>query len=68
MHTKLMSSIGVVATIVWLSALCSAQEPPEIEVGEPFPEIVLPSMADGEPMSIRRFRGERVVLHVFASW
>ena len=37
------------------------------EVGERFPEIVLPSL-DGEPMSIASFRGEKVVLHIWASW
>ena len=39
-----------------------------ITVGEPFPLLRLPSAEDGEPVSIARFRGEKVVLHVFASW
>lgn len=39
-----------------------------IVVGKPFPEVVLPSIAGGQPMSIASFRGQRVVLHVFASW
>lgn len=59
-----------------MSSLCVAMigakpalgEPPALEVGQPFPEIVLPSMEDGEPMSIANFRGKKVVLHVFASW
>lgn len=41
---------------------------PEIVEGEPFPEIVLPDMETGGPASIRDFRGQKVVLHVFASW
>ena len=36
--------------------------------GEPFPGLVLPSMRDGSPGSISDFRGEKVFLHVFASW
>ena len=39
----------------------------DLEVGQPFPEIVLPSL-DGEPMSMASFRGQKVALHVFASW
>ena len=38
------------------------------EVGEPFPDLVLPSLVDGLPASIAQFRGKKVVLHVFASW
>lgn len=37
-------------------------------VGEPFPNLVLPSLADGKPLSLARFRGEKVILHIFASW
>lgn len=39
----------------------------DLDIGEPFPEWVLPSLA-GEPMSIASFRGQKVALHVFASW
>ena len=42
--------------------------PPALEVGQPFPEITLPSAQDGTPMSIASFRGKKVILHVFASW
>lgn len=52
----------------WGTVGARAAEPPTIEVGQPFPAIVLPSLDDGEPMSIRDFRGEKVVLHIFASW
>ena len=37
-------------------------------VGEPFPDLVLPSLEDGSPLSISHFRGQKVILHVFASW
>ena len=37
-------------------------------VGEPFPDLVLPSLEDGKPLSLARFRGQKVILHIFASW
>jgi len=48
------------------------QEPsaraPRIALGEPFPNLVLPSVDDGRPRSIAEFRGRKLALHVFASW
>ncbi|MEM7354101.1 MAG: hypothetical protein AAF657_25080 [Acidobacteriota bacterium] len=38
------------------------------EVGNRFPEIVLPSLEDGKPLSIASFRGRKVALHIWASW
>ena len=32
------------------------------------PDIRLPRLETGEPGSIADYRGERVVLHIFASW
>ena len=40
----------------------------EIREGQPFPEIRLPAMRDGRPLSVADFRGSKLVLHVFASW
>ncbi len=37
-------------------------------VGQVFPDIVLPSLEDGRPRSMSEFRGQKVILHVFASW
>jgi hypothetical protein len=42
--------------------------PARIEVGTPFPDILLPAPEDGRPLSVRAFRGQKVVRHVFASW
>jgi hypothetical protein len=36
--------------------------------GRQFPEVVLPSLKDGQPMSITEFRGKKLILQVFASW
>jgi hypothetical protein len=39
-----------------------------LEVGKPFPALVLPDLKDGKPTSLESFRGKPLVLHVFASW
>lgn len=39
-----------------------------VRVGEPFPSLVLPSLADGAPLSIEQFRGRKILLFQFASW
>lgn len=57
-----------VACAFLLAAHAHAQGLGLIKKGEPFPDLVLPSMEDGSPTSIRDFRGQRVMLHVFASW
>ncbi len=46
----------------------SSSRPDLFEVGRPFPPIVLPSAADGRPLSLADFRGRKTILHVFASW
>ena len=45
-----------------------AQDGPGPKVGEAYPGLVLPSLADGAPLSIARFRGKKVLLLQFASW
>jgi hypothetical protein len=36
--------------------------------GQPFPDLLLPALEDGRPTSLADFRGQKIVLHVFASW
>ncbi len=38
------------------------------EVGTPFPTLSFPSLDNGRPASIADFRGQKVILHIFASW
>jgi hypothetical protein len=40
----------------------------ELKVGEPFPTLTLPSLQDGRPLSVADFRGEKLILHIWASW
>ena len=39
-----------------------------LDVGDRFPDLVLPSLDGGEPTSIASFRGRKLALHVWASW
>jgi hypothetical protein len=38
------------------------------QIGQPFPDIVLPSLKDGKPASLAQYRGQKLILHIFASW
>ena len=67
--------IAISLTIYLLAALSCTQQmvteaniPMKLEIGQPFPNIVLPNLADGRPGSISQFRGRKLLLHVFASW
>jgi len=68
--------VWVVAAVAALSA-CGANEVSDevsepvdtrIEVGLPFPAVLLPTLEDGSPATIAQFRGRKTLLHVFASW
>ncbi|MGH9159159.1 MAG: TlpA family protein disulfide reductase [Vicinamibacteraceae bacterium] len=37
-------------------------------VGQPLPGLILPDLADGRPRSIAELRGQKLILHIFASW
>ncbi|MFQ5677508.1 MAG: hypothetical protein ACE5G1_16585 [bacterium] len=49
-----------------LISTANAQVP--FKVGDLFPTINLPSLADGQAASIQDYRGQKIILHVFASW
>ncbi|MFQ5723708.1 MAG: hypothetical protein ACE5G6_04390 [Terriglobia bacterium] len=45
------------------------QLPPSgFEVGQVFPTLTLPAAEDGRPRSLADFRGQKLILHIFASW
>ena len=64
---RLKSFVTAAVTVLVLSVPAPAG-PPVLKVGQPFPDIAFPSAEDGAPMSIASFRGQKVILHVFASW
>ncbi|MEL6527369.1 MAG: hypothetical protein AAFQ07_16830 [Chloroflexota bacterium] len=37
-------------------------------IGERFPDIVLPNAEDGSAMTLADFHGQKILLHIFASW
>ena len=37
-------------------------------VGDVYPDLTLPSLKDGKPLSLKSFRGKKVLLLEFASW
>ena len=59
-------ALAITASIA-LGSSASGQST-QFEVGQPFPNIALPSLEEGRPTSIADFRGKKLILHVFASW
>ncbi len=74
MHNKRLSLVALivftaVTLVVTNAPATSAQRlDPRFDVGDVFPDLVLPSLEDGTPMRLSDFRGRKVMLHVFASW
>lgn len=64
---KMMTAL-LGALVLSTNAAAQLSLPESIAEGKPFPAVVLPDLADGQPASIADFRGSKVVLHVFASW
>ena len=56
------------AALMLLSANPADASPRGFQVGGRFPDLVLPALDDGRPLSIASFRGRKLVLHVWASW
>ena len=57
------------AAALFVTSVARAQLPPTgFEAGQAFSDLVLPSMDDGHPVSLGQFRGQKIILHVFASW
>lgn len=68
-------AVSVATLLLVTSAISVASQSPSeaapggpFEVGRAFPDVVLPAADDGQPLSISRFRGRKVLLHIFASW
>lgn len=68
MRTHRSIAIGVLLAGAGLACGQAPLASAGIEIGKPFPSLLLPSLADGNLKSIADFRGEKIVLHVFASW
>jgi hypothetical protein len=60
------SSIIGFAALLGLGA--AAAEAQQFGVGKAFPRLAFPSLDEGKPISIASFRGQKLVLHIWASW
>jgi hypothetical protein len=58
----------MLGALILASALTAVPVETGTEVGQAYPVELLPSMDEGTPLSVARFRGQKVVLHQFASW
>ena len=57
--------IGVL--VVLLVAGAATAHSTSLEVGSPFPDLALRTL-DGDVQRVSDYRGEKLILHVFASW
>jgi hypothetical protein len=65
---RLLFLFTLVAIAISLGDAMSEPASTEFKIGEPFPSVVLPSLSDRKPLSLARFRGQKVIVHIFASW
>ena len=65
---RLNKGLSLLLMMVGLVLLQGRLVQSEIRVGQAFPELVLPSVDDGNPLSVQSFRGQKLVLHIWASW
>lgn len=54
--------------ILSLASIGSSFQATGFEVGQVFPDLLLPSLEASRPMSLGEFRGKKLILHIFASW
>ncbi len=59
---------ALVVTLAVAMSIADRRSSGGFQVGEPFPDLVLPSLENGRPLSLAHFRGKKIILHVFASW
>ena len=46
----------------------NAKAQPKFKVGDAFPNLPLPSLHAGVTESIGNYSGQKLILHIFASW
>lgn len=68
MKTSILCALLVTALLSFPSFLEGGAGAFELAVGKPFPPLVLPSLEDGKPASVSDFRGQKLILHIWASW
>lgn len=71
MSMNVRFSIFTVLPVALASFVMNPQtsaQPHPFERGKPFPSQILPNIQTGDPISLNEFRGEKVLLFLFASW
>ena len=67
-----LTAVSVALGLTMAASTSSAQAPASpssgFEIGQPFPTMAFPAIEDEQPRSITEFRGQKLLLHIFASW
>ena len=73
-----MGTMAMVLTLAGLAGVISARgsdkapsrssDAAEFHEGQMFPTTVFPSLDGGRPSSVGDFRGQKLILQIFASW
>ena len=66
MRRNIVALIAIVSTVMLSQPNSFAGF--DLSPGNPFPVIPMPSATGGELKSVADFRGEKVMLQIFASW
>ena len=56
-----------VAILIFV-ALQDVRAQPKFKIGDAFPNLPLPSLHTGVADSIGNYSGQKLILHIFASW
>ncbi len=54
--------------IIGLVTIQNVKAQPKFKVGDTFPNLPLPSLRAGVADSIGNYNGQKLILHIFASW
>ncbi len=68
MHSYVYALISLAAAIAIHASSGEANLSTGMEVGQVYPNYILPSLSNGRPLALSQFRGRKIILHQFASW
>jgi hypothetical protein len=64
----IVGTIGILYFLQAGSLHAQGVESAEFREGQVFPTTVFPRVDGGRPSSVADFRGNKLILHIFASW
>lgn len=65
---RMVGRVAIIPLLLISTLGMGRAEAMALEIGRPFPLLRLPSLEDGKPLSVAEFRGQKLVLHIWASW